>query len=305
MDFSRIRSSIDTDRLEKSTVVIIGVGGARDLACDLTRSGVAKIKLFDPQYVELVNVPRQGHTQADVGLSKVAAAEAELRRINPAIDVVGEAVDFTGFSDAEIDERFGDVDLAIFATDRFAAQARGNEVALRLGIPAIWIGLYAGGTGGEIIFWHRDIDACFRCLCPSRYVAHERALAEKESIDPPSDGATIFDVHLIDAIAGQIAVGLLTRGSDTRLGRLINELGDRNFIQVKLAPGFVVNGRDIVREQLGVSADCDTFLSWNTIVRRDPDRGSIYCPDCDRFRGPFCMYSGTSELRWLPTACMH
>ena len=284
MDFSRIATSIDTNRLQQSTVAIIGVGGARDLACDLARSGVGRFRLFDPDRVEPANVARQGHTHADIGMSKVRATAVELRRINPAVEAIGEAIDFTALSDSDVDDQFHDVDVAVFATDRFAAQARGNEVALRLGIPAVWIGLYAGGLGGEVIFWHSGIDACYRCLCSSRYQAHEKALAEGKSLDPPSDGATIFDVHLVDAIAGQITVALLTRGSDTRLGRLADELGDRNFIQVKLDPNFTVNGRDVLREQLGVTPDNDTLFAWNTIVRRDPDRGVEYCHDCVQFR---------------------
>jgi hypothetical protein len=124
-----------------------------------------------------------------------------------------------------------------------------------LNIPAVWIGLYAAGLGGEVIFWHPGIRACYRCLCARRYEAHQQAETSGASLDPTSHGATIFDVHLIDAIAGQIAIGLLTAGSDTRFGRLIDELGDRNFIQVQLDPHFQIGGREVIREMLSVPAD--------------------------------------------------
>ena len=60
------------------------------------------------------------------------------------------------------------LDRAIALLDRgfvggFKAQAFGNEVALRLGIPAVWVGLYRSGQVGEVIFWHKDLPSCFRC----------------------------------------------------------------------------------------------------------------------------------------------
>ncbi|MGD9648664.1 MAG: ThiF family adenylyltransferase, partial [Pirellulales bacterium] len=212
------------------------------------------------------------------------AAARMLAAINPEIVVTTSTADVTQMTDAQIDARFGGLDLLILATDRFAAQAKGNQIALKHNVAAIWIGLYPGGVAGEIIFWHPGIDACFRCLCAKRYAAHERAAALGEKLDPASDGATILDVRVTDAIAGQLAIGLVTRGSDTRCGRLIDALGDRNFLQIKIDPEFMLAGRDVVRDVLQVPADNSAYFAWNTIIRRDPDRGALYCDDCHRFR---------------------
>lgn len=285
MDLSRISSSIDVKRLQQSHVAVVGLGGSRDLVCNLCRSGMRRFSLFDFDRVEPSNIARQGHSVEELGLSKVEATAQELRRINPAVEVETYAVDFTSLTDEEVDSNLHGVDLLVMATDRFAAQARGNEIALRLDIPAVWIGLYAGGLGGEVIFWHADIDACFRCLCDRRYEAHEKTIASGNNLDPPSDGVTIFDVQMVDSIAGQIAIGLLTRGSDTRYGRLIDELGDRNFIQIKIDPKFEIAGRDVIREKLGIAADRETYFAWNTIVRSDPDQGRKLCLDCENYRG--------------------
>lgn len=285
MNVSGITSSIDVARLQKTHVAIVGLGAAYGLACQFVRAGVPQMSLFDFDRVEPANLARQGFVPRDVGQLKVAAVANELQRINPAADVRSHAVDFTSLTDAELAPLLAGVDLLVLATDRFRAQARGNQVALRLGIPAVWIGLYAGGLGGEVIFWHPGIDACFRCLCERRYRAHDDAGKNQRPLDPPSTGVTLLDVELVDAIAGQIAIGLLTRGSETRYGRLIDELGDRNFLQVKIDSHFEIGGRDIVREQLGIAAGCDDFYAWNTIARRDPDGGQRYCPDCVQFRG--------------------
>lgn len=283
MDFSRIQSVIDTRQTQAAEVAVIGAGGSARLIGDLARCGVRRFILVDPDIVEGTNIARQGHDHRHLGVPKVDAVGHNIRQINPEAEVVALPLDFTTLSDEEIDDQFATTDLFIFATDRFSAQARGNEVALRPLTPAIWIGLYPRGQAGEIVFWHPDIPACFRCLCASRYTAHARAIGSRR-LDPTSDGATIFDIGLVDSIAGMLAVGLLTRGADNRHGRLIANLGDRNFIQVKIDSEWTFNGRDLVREQLGIAEDRDAFFAWNTIVRADPTRGEPPCPDCVRFR---------------------
>ena len=285
MDFIRIVSAIDVGSLQQAIIALIGVGGSAGLACDLVRTGVGRFLLVDPDRVDVTNLARQAHAADQIGTPKVKALAKQMKRINSGVQVQYLADDFCALDDEVIDELFADVDLLVFATDRFAAQARGNQVALRLKKPALWVGLYRGGMGGEIVFWHDGIEACFRCLCAKRYEAHEAAQSNGTSLDPPSDGATIFDIHYLDSIAGALAVGLLTRGSDNRFGRLIEQLGDRNFIQVKIAPDYAWRGRDVIREQLGIAEDCDAFFAWNAIARRDPDGGRLYCPDCERFRG--------------------
>ena len=80
-----------------------------------------------------------------------------------------------------------------------------------------------------------------------------------------------------------IALGILTEGSNNRYGRLMHQLDGRNFLQVKLDPEWTIGGKDIVREQLGIAAGCDSYLSFCTIARRDPDPGG-QCPDCLQFR---------------------
>ena len=80
MDHSRIYSSIDVKRLQESHVAVVGLGASRDLVCNLCRSGIRKFSLFDFDRVEPLNVARQGHSADEIGLSKVEATAAELRR---------------------------------------------------------------------------------------------------------------------------------------------------------------------------------------------------------------------------------
>lgn len=285
MNFSRIADCIDVDRMQKSKAALIGAGGAVGLACNLVRSGLGSLDVYDFDVVTEENIPRQAHSSVAMGMLKTEALAAEVHRINPDVTVRCFNRDVTTMMDDELADAVADTDLLINATDSFQAHAFGNQIALRFNIPSLWIGLYPGGVAGEVVFWDRDILPCYRCLVPKRYTAHKRAAAEGHSLDPSSHGCTIFDITHLDAVAGEIAVGLLTRGADNRLGRLIDQLNGRNFLQLQLDPNWSLNGRNPIRERLGVLADNPAFFAWNATVLSDPDRGELYCPDCEKYRG--------------------
>lgn len=285
MNYRRIDHAIDIESLSTKCVMQIGVGASVDYLRQLLRCGTRRFKLFDPDRVGPENLCRQGYEAADISRPKVEAAADSLRRIDPDVSVETFFRDCTQLADDELESIMSNVDLLVLATDSFKAQAFGNQIALRFGTPVVFIGVYEAGAGGEVIFWHRELLACMRCLCPSRFRAREVVPVVGESLDPPSDGTTILDVGITDSIAATVCLSLMTRGHGSRFGRMIDALGDRNFLQIKLDPDWLVNGRDIVREQLGVLPNCDTFFAWNTIARRDPDAGQLPCPDCERFRG--------------------
>jgi molybdopterin/thiamine biosynthesis adenylyltransferase len=284
IDTTRIASAIDVATLSQKIIAVIGTGASVGMLCDLARCGLGEFKLVDRDLVEPVNMARQAHHRNHVGRPKVDAAAAQLRRLNPDMRVVSHSIDFLAPTDEELQAMFADVDLFLFCTDSFACQARGNQLALRSGTPAVFVGLYPGAGAGEIVWWQPGLP-CFRCLVPGRYAAQIQARTEGRPLDPSSTGATILDIHLLDAIAGQIAIGLLTQGADNRFGRLIAQLGDRNMIQLKIDPEWNYRGRDVFREQLQVPDGVDTMFAWTAIARRDPDGGRLYCPDCAQLLG--------------------
>src|SRR5205823_14649451 len=118
--------------------------------------------------------------------------------------------------------------------------------------------------------------ACYRCICSSRYRAFEgQARSGTNATQIPSTGGIIMDLHLVDAIAGQLAVGILTDGADNRMGRLIRQLGNRNLLQVKIDPLYRLGDTDIFGEQLGPA-----HFSFNTIALEMQAESD--CPDCAR-----------------------
>jgi hypothetical protein len=93
----------------------------------------------------------------------------------------------------------------------------------------------------------------------------------------------------------------LTQGANNRFGQLIDALGQRQFVQVGLTPDFSVHGKDVIRDHLGVSRDCDAFFAWNSIALRDPDAGQLSCPDCEEYRGHRFVEQGGRTVRTKPT----
>lgn len=269
MDFSRINSSINTDMMQDSKVTI--VGAPVGLTYDLARCGLGAVALVDFDRISASNPARQDFNSTDIARHKVDAIAEYLKKINPEIEVDGYILDFCSISPEEIERLFGDTDLFIFATDFFPAQARGNIIALQLNKPAIWIGLYRGGLAGEIIYYFPGVTpACYRCICSSRYNAFNRGGASVSS-----DGGTIFDLHLVDSIAGHISLGILNRGADNRYSSLIDQLGNRNLLQVKNDPSYTLNGKDIFKQYLGDGSENFAFTTITLQMDRELD-----CPDC-------------------------
>jgi molybdopterin/thiamine biosynthesis adenylyltransferase len=278
MDTRRIEGVIDTAAMARKCVALVGTGGAAGLARDLMRCGLGTLLLFDKDTVGAENVCRQEHMLDQVGMAKAEALTAEALRINPAARVVAIYGDITRYTDAEAKGLFGEVDVFVAATDSHAAQARVNQFALMLGKPAVWAGMYRGGRAGDVAFWHPGLSSCYRCLFPSRYAA-----AERGGGNPPSDGATIMDVKILDAVAAEVVIGLLTAGADNRFGRLIGQLGERQVLQVKIDPKWTIGGSDPVRKFLSIPEENDGYVAFCTAARRDPDPGG-QCPDCRRYR---------------------
>ncbi len=297
MNLDRIRSSVDVSRTQAAKVVAIG--GAFGLMADLARCGVGRFTHIDFGRVDVSNPARQDLPNRPGEFKTDMVAEA-LRAINSDVVFIALKRDVCSLSDEEVRHHIGGADLLIDATDSFAAKARSNQIALEYGIPFLSSSIYEGGRGGEVI-WHRPSHpplnpcpnrppaptsrgasivsprrcACYRCIAGSRYRAFAEGGAQAVS------GGTIMDLRVIDGIAGQIALGILTQGADNRMGRLIDQLDGRQLLVVKLDPSFTLGDPDLFSARLGADP---AHFAFNTValrVRPDPS-----CPDCARFARP-------------------
>lgn len=277
MDLKRIQNVVDIEKIKRSRVTVVGIGGSMSIIGSLIRCGLGGLIAIDPDTVDATNVARQGHHE--IGVKKVRAAERSFRQINPQLDYLGLPLRHDQIQEMQWKELLQGTDLLILATDSFEAQAFGNRLALSMEIPALWIGLYAGAKAGEIVWWTPNHKDCFRCLLEWRFLSQQESKA-----DPGSDDALIQDLQIVDGIAGHIALGLLTQGSDNYFGRLIEHLGERQFLQIKLRHDWLLNGVDPVAKALQIPANNESYVCWSAATRVNGPR-LFACPDCQEFLG--------------------
>ena len=85
-----------TARLARCTVGVAGCGGlGSNVAVALTRAGVGRLILADPDRVELSNLNRQAFDRDDVGRLKVEALRRKLLRIHPGLKIDGHDCELT------------------------------------------------------------------------------------------------------------------------------------------------------------------------------------------------------------------
>ena len=134
------------DKISRATVAVCGLGGlGSNIAILLARAGVGRIDIFDNDTVSESNINRQIIADIDtVGMSKTAAAELRLKKINPDITVncfnmfvLPENID-------EID--FSCYDYAVDAIDTVSGKIAIIVKANELGIPVI----SSMGTGNKL-----------------------------------------------------------------------------------------------------------------------------------------------------------
>ncbi len=265
MNLQRIAQTIDVDAMQQSHVTMIG--GAYGLVKSLVHCGLGAVTMVDFDRIDSSNPARQDFYSTDLGQYKTEATAADLRKINPKVEIECYTQDYCSLSRQQHDALFGHTDLFIFATDSFPAQARGNFEAVRLSIPAIWIGLYKGGRAGEIVFYvPGKTSACYRCICSGRYQAFQSG---NGNTNISSEGGTIHDLHLVDAIVGQVATGILTDGEENRMRKLIGQLEKRNLLKVTMNPDYGLGDNDIFWQVLGINPSKFSFTTIALPQERD------------------------------------
>ena len=163
----------------------VGVGGLGAPAAATLANAGAAMTLFDPDRVELSNLPRQplyGH--GDLGATKVESAAKRLRVAHPRLDVEVQEVRIDRENAAGL---LREHHAVVDATDGLEAKALLNDVALELGIPLVHAG--AVGLDGQLmtILPHRT--ACLRCLFVELPEQDELPTCQQSGILGPVVGA--------------------------------------------------------------------------------------------------------------------
>ena len=81
-------SITDQEKIKHARIAVLGTGGlGAPLALQLVYMGAEHLVLCDRDRIELSNLNRQPYTEDDIGQMKVDVCAANLRKINPAVDL--------------------------------------------------------------------------------------------------------------------------------------------------------------------------------------------------------------------------
>ena len=151
--FSRNKGILETDLLAGKTVAIIGLGsGGGTVAVELAKAGVGKFILIDNERLELCNVARHVLDIRDVGRLKTNAMADAVKSRNPFATVVSSPMDVVSrrkdLKKLLHDEK---ADLLVMATDTKVSRGVLNELALELGVVAIFGRTIVRAAGGDVL----------------------------------------------------------------------------------------------------------------------------------------------------------
>lgn len=296
--FRRVRSAYDLDWLRTCRILYVGVGGAASFAEDNSRAGVEEHIFVDPDVVSEANIATQQVYRKDLGRPKVDCISGRLLDINPNVKTIALQRRFEEISDSELGclvreplwRHRPQRTLICALTDRFEPQARVNRVALHFGLPSLSAQVYREGRGAEITFTYPGVTpACHRCVLSSRYEAYlERGFRN----DVTSDGTPIYATTRLNALKGMITMAILHHGiSHPRWGRLLERIGNRNLVQIRMDPDIGTTLGLGVFERVFGGGDGDRILLDEAVwLPQKPDclaNGYPTCPDC----------GGTGDLR--------
>jgi sulfur carrier protein ThiS adenylyltransferase len=142
-------------KLKRGHVGLAGCGGlGSTLAVALARCGIGKLTLVDFDVVEPSNLNRQQYFVDQIGLPKVEALAANLRRINPYVQLDLHRLRLTK---TEVPELFVECGVVAECLDHPAAKAELSSAMRRLlpAIPLVAVSGIAGYGPASVISSHR------------------------------------------------------------------------------------------------------------------------------------------------------
>lgn len=192
-------------RIAEAAVALVGCGAlGSNIANNLVRSGIGRLRIIDHDVVELDNLHRQtlfdeGHVRR--GEHKAIAAAERLREINSSVSLEPQVCRLAAVNAADLLDGF---DLVMDGTDNVAARSLINDACLRSGTPWV-VGGAVGSTGlvMPVIPWRGP---CYRCL-----------LAELPEPCAVPTAATAGVLHSTTAVVAALQCALALR---ILLGRL-------------------------------------------------------------------------------------
>lgn len=236
-----------SQHISNKRVLIIGTGSVGSyFAEQLVRSGVGAFTLIDPETVGVENLCRTNYDVNDLNRPKVEALGGRLLLINPLVELTIHAKSISDLEITEFDGLVQQADLVIATTDDPDAQRIINRFAYHHNKPALFVGLYQGAEGGEVIFTIPERTPCYLCATANRHKAEQ----DLGRVSPDMDYGTArlvgevalaVDIHHVTSVAVKMALSLLLpEDAQAKLKGFLNPLIDakQNFLTLSMVPNY-------------------------------------------------------------------
>ncbi|MEA5102934.1 molybdopterin-synthase adenylyltransferase MoeB [Pantoea sp. S18] len=150
------------EKLKASRVLVVGLGGLGCAAAPyLASAGVGHLTLLDFDTVSLSNLQRQIlHSDAKIGMAKVASAQQQLAAINPHCQL--EPID-AKLDDAQLSALIARHDAVVDCTDNVDTREQINRLCFQHKVPLI-SGAAIRMEGQLSVFTWQPGEPCYRCI---------------------------------------------------------------------------------------------------------------------------------------------
>ena len=176
MAFNPYLGAAERARIEAARIGVAGAGGlGSNCLAHLVRCGVRRFVIADFDTVSESNLNRQFFFADQLGMPKVEAVAANLRRINPALELELHPERVTAENAVR---RFGSCDVTVEAFDDPDAKTMLIRALLPLGKPVV----AASGIAG----WGRSNTMRVQLIGQRLYMAGDRATGISEETPPHS-----------------------------------------------------------------------------------------------------------------------
>lgn len=284
--------------LGEAHVVIVGAGSVGSIMADgLTRSGVGHLLLIDGDAVEAHNLSRSMYRVADIGLNKAEALARHLLGVNAGAEISDSTCRLQEMDRAKLSAAVRDADLLIAATDDPQTQALINRISQHFGVPAVFVGLYRGAEGGEVVMSMPGLTPCMECYAGSkRFNAVDSVERSKDYGTGRLEGEPGLgsDIAFLTAAATKLALTILSAGScekTTARQFLIDALSHQlSVVTFGMVPEYWFYP-DVFTTTCGQFAFQSVWLT----VTRNPE-----CPACGERRteeNPIAVMAGVIDAK--------
>jgi adenylyltransferase/sulfurtransferase len=198
--------------LLQSHVLLIGAGGIGCPAIQyLAAAGVGRITVVDDDVVSLSNLQRQVlYAEAQIGLPKVEAVAAAVKRLNPDVVFLGLQSRIQQSTEPSL---FDGINVVIDGSDNFGTRLIVNDLCLAAHVPLVSaaIGQFQGQIG-TFTGWLPDAP-CYRCFVGD---AHD----PDDCDDCATQGVLGAMCGIMGSFAAMEAIRVITAFGTTSLGKL-------------------------------------------------------------------------------------